>query len=138
MVAAVVFAGLGYGGYKVRQAYVAMFEAEDRLQISLRVTDAIIEYTRANPTHAWPGSWDDLLRQPRGQELTDWPGGMERVRAMVRVDFGTTVDKVLGQTPETCTAITLTPGPNYTGIPARWLYGLYDELHEQRGDKSVR
>ncbi len=112
-----------------------MFEAEDRLQISLRVTDAIIEHTRSSPTHAWPTSWDDLLRQPRGQELTQWPGGLERVRAMVRVDFATTVDKVLAQTPETCTAVTVTPGPNYAGIPARWLHGLYDELREQRQGK---
>lgn len=136
VVVSMLIAALGYGVYLIRRTSMHLMEAEDRLQISLLVTDAIIEHTRASPTHAWPTSWDDLLRQPRGQDLLKYPGGLEYARSLVRVDFSTTVEQVLRQTPETSTAITVTPGPNYTGVPARWMYGLFDELNQQREKKT--
>jgi hypothetical protein len=35
------------------------------------------------------------------------------------------------------TAITVTPGPNYPGIPKRWFDGLYDRLREATSTAST-
>ena len=124
--------GIAIGGYTVYLAIHNAFEAEERLQTSRIVCNLIAEHVEQTPDHSWPTSWADLESRTTqgGESINNWPGGAARVRSLVKVDFTTNIARVLKQTPTTCTAITVTPGPNYTGIPGRWLYDLYDRLRD--------
>jgi hypothetical protein len=128
-VAATVALAIGFAVWKVVTTAHYLFEAEERLVLSQVVCDLVAEHVEKSPTHAWPRSWADLESLHPGEGINNWPGGHERVRAMVSVDFKATVADVLKQTPETCTAITVTPGPNYPNIPQRWLIDFYDRLN---------
>lgn len=91
--------------------------AEERLQASRTVLTLIAEHVRQSPTHAWPTSWADLEKLPYDHGMYPWPQDAARYKAIITVDFTLTTPVVLAQSPTTCTAITIAPGPDFAGSP---------------------
>lgn len=102
--------------------------AEERLQATRVVCDLIAEHVENSPTHAWPTSWADLEKLPPRQSIFRWPEDTEKFKAIVIVDFTQTTQQVLKQSPRTCTAVTLTPGPDFSGSPHMELSVLFERL----------
>src|SRR5689334_19699805 len=85
--------GIGYGVFEIVATARHLSQAEERLQVTLIVCNLIAEHVESSPTNSWPRSWADLEALHPGEGINNWPwpGGHERVRSLVKVDFNTTV-----------------------------------------------
>jgi len=130
LVAGVVFVlGVAGVGYLLYSGARATMRAEERLQATRVVGDLIAAYVEKSPTHSWPTSWAELEKLPHEGCMFAWPGQAAEYKAIVNIDFTMTTAQVLKQTPATCTAVTVTPGPSFSGFPALELEPMFDRLH---------
>ncbi len=110
--------------------------AEERLQATRMIGDLIAEHVEASPTHAWPTSWADLEKLPPRTSIWEWPKDAAKFKAIVTIDFSATTASVLKQTPATCTAVTITPGPDF-GRPGWNLEMMFDRLRSLPKQGSI-
>jgi hypothetical protein len=119
-------------GFLVYRAMRVAMEAEERLQATRVVAVLIADYVEKSPTHSWPTSWADLEKLPSDGCMFRWPSESAKYKAIVKIDFTATPASVLKQTPATCTAVTVAPGPSFQGFPAMELEPLFTRLQELR------
>ena len=127
---AVLVLGVARVGYLFYCGARDTMRAEERLQATRVVGDLIAEYVERSPTHAWPTSWADLEKLPHEGCMFAWPGQAGEYKAIVNIDFTARTAQVLKQTPATCTAVTVKPGPSFSGFPAEELVAMFDRLHD--------
>ena len=125
--------GIVVAGYLVYSGAHAAMRAEERLQATRVVGELIAEHVEKSPTHAWPTSWADLEKLPHLGCMFAWPEQAAEYKAIVKIDFTVTTAQVLQQTPATCTAVTVSPGPSFVGFPQQELTPMFDRIRDAAG-----
>jgi hypothetical protein len=125
-----IVVGIVAGGYLVYRGVKSTMRAKERLQVTRVVGELIAEYVERSPTHSWPTSWDDLEKVPHTGCMFSWPQQAAEYKAVVNIDFTVTTAQVLQQTPRSCTAVTVSPGPSFVGSPAMELSPMFDRIRD--------
>ena len=99
-------AGLVWLPYTFRSVAKIQLEAEDRLQLTILVCEAIGDDLEANGYTRWPRSWDELDDSPpREWRQYRWPDDVDKIHRFVVVDFAADLDVAAATTPATFAAV---------------------------------
>jgi len=91
-------------GWHIYTLIMAADQAERVLHATQLVTLVAEKYVQ--DYGKWPTSWDDLERIPfPDRAMYRWPGDSERVKALVHVDFGVSLEQLAKNSPRGFQAI---------------------------------
>jgi len=99
-------AGLVWLTYTFISVAKLQLEAEERLQLTILVCEAIGDDLEANGYTRWPRSWDELADSPpREWRQYRWPDDVDKIHRFVVVDFAADLDAAAATTPATFAAV---------------------------------
>jgi hypothetical protein len=108
----VVLIGMGaaaaYFSYRAGQEAIA---ASNRFHALICMCDVVVKAVEQSPEKKWPLGWEELERVPaKDFGSFAWPRDAEKMKALLEIDFGATVENVLKQTPQSFSAIRMREG----------------------------